>query len=253
MSEIIKFILRKILSVGRIRNFYCYLRVIYFCKIKKKLENFENISLYTWKHTLDSNKRAIYDKDINLPKHPDRKNFFDIGRSLGGAKSNLLLEALKKKYKQSDFKNLKILSIGPRSEGEIFNLFANGFELKNITGIDLFSYSPLIQLGDMHDLNFKKEEFDIVLMGWCLAYSNDKKKVLSEVKKVLNSKGIIVIGHTVLINSDDEILKKRGYFVASPFIKINSLEDLDNLANSVGFNKFYSNKFGRKIIYAANK
>ena len=114
-------------------------------------------------------------------------------------------------------------------------------------------YSPLIQLGDMHKLDFDHDEFDIVLMGWCLAYSNDKEKVLSEVMKVLKPNGIMVIGHTVLSSPDNEILKKRGYLVASPFVKINSLEDLNSLSNIAGFKMFYSKVLDRKIIYGASK
>ena len=88
------------------------------------------------------------------------------------------------------------MSIGPRAEGEIFNIFAHGFELNNITGLDLFSYSPYIKLGDMHNLKFNDEEFDIVLMGWCLAYSNNKEKALSEVRRVLVKNGSLIIGYS---------------------------------------------------------
>ena len=227
MHEIIKQVCRRLLSFARLRNFYCYLRVLYFCKLKKNLKDFGNISDNTWKHTLDSNKRAVYDKNINLPKHPNRKTVFQIGKSLGGSKSNLLIEAVQKKYDRSEF--------------------------KNIASNDLLSYSPLIQLGDMHKLDFDHEEFDIVLMGWCLAYSNDKEKVLSEVKKVLKPNGIMVIGHTVLSSPDNDILEKRGYLVASPFVKINSLDDLDSLSNIAGFKMFYSKVLDRKIIYGASK
>ena len=227
MHKIIKQVCRQLLSFARLRNFYCYLRVLYFCKLKKNLKDFGNISDNTWKHTLDSNKRAVYDKNINLPKHPNRKTVFQIGKSLGGSKSNLLIEAVQKKYDRSEF--------------------------KNIASNDLLSYSPLIQLGDMHKLDFDHEEFDIVLMGWCLAYSNDKEKVLSEVKKVLKPNGIMVIGHTVLSSPDNDILEKRGYLVASPFVKINSLDDLDSLSNIAGFKMFYSKVLDRKIIYGASK
>ena len=253
MNEILKFISRKLLSNPRLRNFFCFLRVLYFCKLRNKLKDFDNISEETWQHTLKSNKRAICDDNIDLPKHPNRKTIFQIGKSLGGSKSDLLLDAVKEKYDKKDFKKLKLLSIGPRSEGEIFNLFSKGFELNNIIGIDLFSYSPFIKLGDMHNLKFKDEEFDVVLMGWCLAYSNDKKKVLSEVKKVLKPKGIIVIGHTILENSDKDILKTRGYLVSSPHGKISSFSDMDNLLNLNGFKNFYFKNLDRKIIYAADK
>ncbi len=253
MLELIKSISRKLLLNSRIRNYFCIIRVFYFCVIKKKFNNFNDVTKDTWQFTLDSNKRAVFDKDINLPKHPSRKKIFGIAKNLDGSKLNLLLEAIKKKYLNSEFKNLKILSIGPRSEGEIFNLFANGFELKNIVGIDLFSYSPFIKLGDMHNLEFADEEFDIALMGWCLAYSNNKQKVLSEVKRTLKKNGLLIIGHTVIEASDDEVLKKRGYLVASPFEKINSKTDLDNLVKDFGFETFYTNSVDRKIICGAIK
>ena len=141
--------------------------MFYFCKIKKQLKDYKSISNDTWKHTLDSNKRAVYNKNIDLPKHPRANRIFEIGKSLDGSKSTWLLEAVKKKYQESEFKSLKVLSIGPRSEGEIFKIFASGFELNNIVGLDLFSYSPLIKLGDMHNLEFNRGEFDIIFMGWC--------------------------------------------------------------------------------------
>lgn len=253
MNSLFKLLARKALSINRIRNFFCILRVFYFCGIKKKLKNFDKISQDTWKHTLDSNKRAVYDKNINLPKHPSRKKILGIARNQDGSKLNFLLEAVKKRYSKSEFKNLKVLSIGPRSEGEIYNLFAKGFELENIVGIDLFTYSPLIKLGDMHNLDFPNDKFDIVLMGWCLAYSNNKNKVISEVNRVLRKKGLLIIGHTIIETPDEEIIRKRGYLVASPHNKINSKEDLDKLTQNYGFNPFYSKIIERKIIYGANK
>ena len=37
---------------------------------------------------------------------------------------------------------MKVLSVGCRTEAEIFSLVDAGFEIENITGIDLFSYTP---------------------------------------------------------------------------------------------------------------
>ncbi len=242
-----KSIFRKLLLNNRIRNYFCVIRTFYFCIIRNKMQNFQQVSNDTWKYTLDSNKRAVYDKDVNLPKHPNRKKILNIAISQGGSKLQLLLPPIFQNYSKEQFKKLKVLSIGPRSEGEIFNLFANGFELKNLVGVDLFSYSPLIKLGDMHNLDFNDEEFDIVLMGWCLAYSNNKKQALSEVNRVLKKKGLLVVGYTSINSSKEEIMQKRGYLVASPFSKINSIEDLNNLANSIGFKMYYSKKLDKKI------
>jgi len=259
MKNFLKSVVRRLLLFGKIRNNYCYLRAFYFCKIKNNMKNFDNVSDDTWKHTLDSNKRIVFNKNINLPKKPKRFSVFEIGRSLAGGSANLLMKAVNKKYSKSEFKKLKVLSIGPRAEGEIYNIFAHGFELSNITGVDLFSYSKLIELGDMHNLQYKDNTFDIVLMGWCLAYSNDKKKALSEAKRVMNKNGLLVIGYTA--NKKKTIqdqINERGYSIGSPFNRVNSMEDLDNLVKSIGFKKFYSKIISKKppvekLIYGATK
>tara|TARA_B100000787_G_C16171949_1_gene286996 strand:- start:829 stop:1605 length:777 start_codon:yes stop_codon:yes gene_type:complete len=258
MQNFLKFIARKLLSFGKVRNIICFLRAFYFCKIKNQMRDFQEVSDETWKNTLDSNKRVVFDKNINLPKKPLHKSFFDISTSLGGGSANLLYEAIKNKYNKLELKNLKVLIIGPRSEGEIFNFFALGFEFKNIIGLDLFSYSPYIKLGDMHHLEFDNEEFDVVIMGWCLAYSNNKEKTLSEVKRVLTKNGQLIIGYSVNpAMSDQDQINDRGYLVRSPFNQIHSFDDLNDLGESLGYKKFYSkiisNGISEKIIYAATK
>ena len=46
------------------------------------MKNFNQVSNDTWKYTLDSNKRAVYDKDVNLPKHPNRKKFLNTDNNI---------------------------------------------------------------------------------------------------------------------------------------------------------------------------
>jgi SAM-dependent methyltransferase len=258
MQNFLKFIARKLLSFGKIRKFICYLRAFYFCKIKNQMKDFQEVADETWKNTLDSNKRIVFNKNINLPKKASLKSVFDVGTSLGGGSTNLLYEAIKKKYNKLELKNLKVLTIGPRAEGEIFNLFAHGFEFRNIIGLDLFSYSPYIKLGDMHHLEFDNEEFDVVIMGWCLAYSNNKEKALSEVKRVLTKNGSIIIGYSVNQKiSDEDQINDRGYLVRSPFNQIHSLDNLNDLGKSLGYKMFYSKIISEglteKIIYGATK
>ena len=50
-----------------------------------------------------------------------------------------------------------------------------GISRKNISAIDLISYSPWIDLGDMHNLPYKDNSFDIIICGWVIAYSNKKE------------------------------------------------------------------------------
>jgi len=105
----------------------------------------------------------------------------------------------------------KILCIGPRTEGELYNLAAHGFKLHQIKAVDLISYSPRIQLADMHDLPFKDEEFDAVVCGWTIAYSNNKSKATKEMIRVVRNGGIIAIGVEYNPLSNEEIKAMIGY------------------------------------------
>ena len=110
----------------------------------------------------------------------------------------------------------------------------------------------------MHHLEFDNEEFDVVIMGWCLAYSNNKEKALSEVKRVLTKNGSLIIGYSVRPTmSDQDQINDRGYLVRSPFNQIHSLEDLNDLGEPLGYKMFYSkiisNGLSKKIIYGATK
>ena len=102
MLHFIKFLARKLLSIGKIRNNFAFLRAFYFCKIKKKIKDFNEVSEYTWKNTLESNKRVVYNKNISLPKKPTNVSILDIGRSLSGGSLNLLFPAIKKKYNKKN-------------------------------------------------------------------------------------------------------------------------------------------------------
>ena len=89
---------------------------------------------------------------------------------------------------------MKVLCIGPRTEGEILNLYALGFLPENVFAIDLFSYSPWVDIGDMHDLPYADNSFDLVLMGWVLAYSRAPEKAAAEVARVSRPGGYVAIG-----------------------------------------------------------
>ena len=77
-----------------------------------------------------------------------------------------------------------------------------GFSLENITGIDLFSYSPLIQVMDMHDLKFNDNQFDIVYSSFVLRYSNDIWRACAEAVRVTKDSGLIAIGTSFGRSSD---------------------------------------------------
>ena len=93
-------------------------------------------------------------------------------------------------------KNVKILSVGPRTEGEIYNLVSKGFLLKNITAIDLQTYSPLIKLGDIHNLELPDNYFDIIICGWTISYSHNRAIAASELIRVAKNNSLLSISGT---------------------------------------------------------
>ena len=123
-------------------------------------------------------------------------NFKNIKRSITTHSRvyHMLYPLLALSYIDMNKQKLKVLTIGPRSEGEIFLIAAHGFRFSNITGIDLFSYSPKIEVGDMHSMHFKDNSFDIIFSGWVLAYSDDQEKALKEMVRVLKPGGYVTFG-----------------------------------------------------------
>ena len=98
-------------------------------------------------------------------------------------------------------KDLKVLSVGPRTEMELLSLLGQGFARENIRGLDLFSYSPWIDAGNMHHMAYADNSFDVLIAGWVLAYSNDPHQACREFLRVVRDKGIIAIGLTRLPTS----------------------------------------------------
>lgn len=85
-----------------------------------------------------------------------------------------------------------ILVVGPRSEDDLLHLSAYGF--RNVRGLDLISYSPRIDLGDMHEMPYAEGTFDALLYGWVLGYSDDPQRAAREAVRVLRDGGIVGIG-----------------------------------------------------------
>lgn len=103
---------------------------------------------------------------------------------------------------------LEVLSIGPRTEAEIFALMAAGFNPKRIRGLDIISYSPFIDLGDMHDMPYPDASFDVIILGWVLAYSTDNKKAASEVLRIARPNAFVAVGCEYNPKSNAEIDKE---------------------------------------------
>lgn len=90
-----------------------------------------------------------------------------------------------------DRSRLKVLSIGPRTEIELYYLWLIfGFAWDNIVGVDIVSPSPKIELGDMGvRLPFPDDAFDIVVASHCLEKSRDAVRTRDEILRVTRPGG----------------------------------------------------------------
>ena len=64
-------------------------------------------------------------------------------------------------------------------------------------------------------MSYQDDEFDLILCGWVIAYSNDKAKAASEIIRVGKKGAIIALGATYSPLSNEEVISRRGYLVGS--------------------------------------
>jgi SAM-dependent methyltransferase len=88
----------------------------------------------------------------------------------------------------------KILSVGPRYETEILYLLGYGFRSRDIHAVDIFSYSPWIQTGNMHSLPYSDDEFDVAILGWIIPYSERPSDAAQETLRVMKPGGVVAVG-----------------------------------------------------------
>ena len=202
---------RQLLLVDLVRFLICVPRYIFLYLILRRIKFSSKISSGVSRDTIEHNMRGVGE--------------------LAAPRSHLLIRPIVSiDHVARDIKNLKVLSIGPRVEGEIYNLIGYGFSSKNIIGLDLFSYSPYIQVGDMHEMEFQDNYFDVVISGWVLGYSDDKQKAANEMIRVTKPGGIIAIGNAYSTLSRDDVEKLVGRWIGSDEV-IKDLESVEHLFN----------------------
>lgn len=106
-----------------------------------------------------------------------------------------------------------VLVIGPRNEYDLILLAANGFGFKGLRGLDLISYSPKIDLGDMHALPYADNSWDVVLCGWTLSYSAMPQKAAAEMLRVVRNGGVIGVGIEYSAMSEEDAIALVGYSI----------------------------------------
>tara|TARA_Y100000591_G_C21706988_1_gene631354 strand:+ start:173 stop:910 length:738 start_codon:yes stop_codon:yes gene_type:complete len=176
------YLLRGYFKIPLMITLTSYIRFVYFFHFKKNFKSF---------HPLENDviKRNTKYTHINIFNFFKIYNYFHPGKKLLRFLPIKALSFLKPL-------NMRVLTIGPRDESELFALVALGFQLKNITGLDIQKYSNLITLGDAIDLPFEDNSFDLVIIGKMIVYSDKPDKVINETIRVLKNGGIVSMFHS---------------------------------------------------------
>jgi SAM-dependent methyltransferase len=180
--------LHQLLHVDVIRFAIAWARFVWFARVRRSVRIFdtgEQVAANTVSHNL----KGLRDLAVNRSLYLTRP-----------------LSVIERLGTRSD-----VLIVGPRTEGEILGLIAHGFDRRRIRALDLITYSPWVELGDMHAMPFDDDSFDLVILGWVLAYSENRPQAASEVLRVLRPGGIVAIGVEWSPESNEELIEGLGY------------------------------------------
>ena len=156
-----------LLSNEYFRYIYVRIRFLYFFKFLKRIE-----------------VHSDFKNSINLKYN---MTFEPAAFGCGQRMSILLNPSLGFLYPNHN--TADVLICGPRTEDDIIWSRAIGF--KKTIGLDIFSYSPLIKVGNALETEFADASFDLILLGWVLPYVDDPYKLISEMLRISRFNGII--------------------------------------------------------------
>lgn len=199
-----------LLRVNFIRNWLTKIRMFYFVKIKKSLRIWDGERV---NHAVINGSEQALEYNLSGLHDLDGERGLRIIRPLSVVET---LRPLSKAHIVSggfgiDYVcDASVLTIGPRTEGEIFALAGYGFDIRKIRGLDLYSYSPFIDVGDMHRMPYSDNQFDVVICACVLVYSRDPKSACDEMARVAKDGGLICIMQDTIPSAGQHHVDKMG-------------------------------------------
>jgi SAM-dependent methyltransferase len=187
---------RQLLTVDFIRYVLCLCRYVWLSRMGHRVRVLEKLPPGVARNTIMHNLKGV--RDLAAP------------RSHRLIRPLVAIDRVRDRQKQK-----RVLTVGPRVEGELFNLIGYGFARRNVRGLDLITYSPFVDLGDMHAMPYEDSTFDVVILGWVLAYSDDKKAAAQEVIRVAKPGAVVAIGVSWNPRSNEKLQQELGYVPGS--------------------------------------
>lgn len=177
-----------------------------------------------------------------------------------GPEWNSKIEGFKKEFSKISSllnKNSKILCLGARTGQEVQALRDLGFE--NSIGIDIVPFEPLVILGDIHNLNFEDESFDLVYSN-ILDHSLYPSKMISEIERVLKVDGFAFLQIQYGIHQDEY----TEFKINDPIFDVNVLFEMcycchigqinaDGSSNFAGMNLEFLFQKDKDLLALKNK
>ena len=208
-NQLINELITKKLSDIQLQSI-CKIRYWYWVNVLNGMRHIKNTHRATTETTIETNLSFISTKGSSyaLSRNENQDEFGINNYYVNTKKADCFGKLiLKSKVPGKDPRNAKILYIGARTEAEILYMANYGINPRNITAIDLHSYSPLIELGDMHDLSFSDNTFDACIMTHCIAYSEDPEIAFKEALRVLKSDGSLIFTVSTIHESEGYVQK----------------------------------------------
>lgn len=161
--------LRQLLLVDMVNNFVFRVRFFYLVSLGRRLKSY-------------SDQTGVLEHD------------YSVRMLLRGQTSNRPVNLIRPlSIIDRDWSRMRVLSVGCRYETELLYLVGHGCRLQNIRGLDMISYSPWVDLGNMHEMPYPNDSWDAIILAWVIAYSDQPQKAADEVVRVATNGALVAI------------------------------------------------------------
>lgn len=157
------------------------------------------------------------------------KRFVDCKKCGSSDRDRLVFEYLKLVHEKTSLKNKKLLHVAP--EKSLSQKLEDSIGL-NITRIDYrakgykFTYNKSVILGDVQNLPFENESYDLVICNHVLEHVEDDSKALNEIYRILKTGGFAILQVPIALKLVETIFSEPKWTSED---KIEKLGQFDHL------------------------